>query len=221
MNMATERSTLSRLSLASGVFAVAVLAGLVGSRTRAQVVESGETIVPVYEGWEQNSDGTFNLVFGYFNRNLDDFDVPIGPANNIEPGGPDQGQPTHFLPRRNRFLMRVRVPKDFGKQEVVWSLTTRGKTERAYGTLKPDYFMDDIVIQNNNGAGGGGGGLPDTLGNAPPTLKVDGEKKRTAKAGQTVTLTVAASDDGKPKPRAMPPPLSAAARAGRGTPNSA
>ena len=60
-----------------------------------------------------------------------------------------------FFPRRNRFLFRIRVPKDFGKQEVVWTLTSHGKTERAYGTLKPDYFIDDIVIMNNNGAGGG------------------------------------------------------------------
>jgi hypothetical protein len=219
--MVTHGSTLSRLSLACGVLAIVVPLGLLGTRAWAQVVQTGETVVPVYEGWEQNSDGSFNLVFGYFNRNLDEIDVPVGPTNNIEPGGPDQAQPTHFLPRRNRFLFRVRVPKDFGTKEIVWSLTTRGKTERAYGTLKSDYFIDDIVVQNNNGAGGGGGGLPETLGNAAPTLKVDGEKKRTVKAGQAITLVAAASDDGKPKPRAMPAPFSAAARAGRGTPNSA
>jgi hypothetical protein len=217
--MATPGSTRSRLSLACGILAV-VLA--VGSGPRAQVVQTGETVQPVYEGWEQNADGSFNLVFGYFNRNLEEeIDVPVGPNNSLEPGGPDQGQPTHFLPRRNRFHFRVRVPKDFGSKEIVWSLVTRGKTERAYGTLKSDYFIDDIVIQNNNGAGGGGGGLPDTLGNQRPVLELDGQKKQTVKAGQAVTLTAVARDDGKPKPRPMPPPLSAAARAGRGTPNSA
>ena len=89
---------------------------------------------------------------------------------SIEPGGPDQGQPTHFLPRRNRFLVRIRVPKDFDKKELVWTLSSHGKTERAYGTLKPDYFIDDIVIQNNNGAGGAGGGMPDTIGNKSTKL---------------------------------------------------
>ena len=98
---------------------------------------SGQNIAPVYEGWEQNPDGSFNLVFGYFNRNWEEeIDVPIGADNTIEPGGPDQGQPTHFLPRRNRFLFRIRVAKDFGKREIVWTLTSHGKTERAYATLK-------------------------------------------------------------------------------------
>ena len=133
---------------------------------------TGQDVVPVYEGWEQNQDGSFNVVFGYFNRNWEEeLDVQPGPDNNIEPGGPDQGQPTHFLPRRNRFLVRVHVPKDFGNKEVVWTLTTRGKTTRAYATLKPDYFIDDIVIMNNNGAGGPGGGSPDTHGNKAPKLE--------------------------------------------------
>src|SRR6201984_2403370 len=123
---------------------------------------SGQPLSPAYEGWEKNGDGSFNLVFGYMNSNWEqEFDIPIGPLNNFSPGPADQGQPTHFFPRRNRFVFRVRVPKDFGKKELVWSLTSHGKTEKAYATLKPDYFMDDIVIMNNNGAGGAGGGSPD------------------------------------------------------------
>ena len=59
---------------------------------------TGQNIAPAYEGWEKNADGSFNLVFGYFNRNWDEeIDVPLGAANTIEPGGPDRGQPTHFL----------------------------------------------------------------------------------------------------------------------------
>jgi hypothetical protein len=188
----------------------------------AQVPATGQDAAPVYEGWEQNSDGSFNVVFGYFNRNWEEeLDVPVGPENNIEPGGPDQGQPTHFLPRRNRFLVRIRVPQDFGKKELVWTLTTHGKTTRAYATLKPDYFIDDIVIMNNNGAGGAGGGNPDTIGNKAPLLDVEGGKSRSAHVGQAITLAASASDDGKPRSRAMPQPQTEAARASRGTPNSA
>src|SRR3954447_631333 len=144
-----------RIGLPSFAAACGVLAALVSGagswRATAQVASSGQDVVPVYEGWEQNADGSFNLVFGYFNRNWDEeIDVPVGPGNIIEPGGQDQGQPTHFLPRRNRFLVRVRVPADFGKKELVWTVTTHGKTSRAYATLKPDYFIDDIVIMNNN-----------------------------------------------------------------------
>ena len=199
---------------------VAAFAGF--PRTSAQVTATGQDVAPVFEGWEQNADGTFNLVFGYFNRNWEEeVDVPIGPENSIEPGGADQGQPTHFLPRRNRFLVRIRVPGDFGKKELVWTLTTRGKTTRAYGTLKPDYYIDDIVIMNNTGAGGAGGGNPSTIGNQPPVLKVEGDASRTARVGQPVTLAAVAADDGKPRARPMPPPQTEAARASRGTPNSA
>jgi hypothetical protein len=208
------------ISICAILAAIGIFAGV--DRVFAQVALSGQDISPAYEGWEQNADWSFNLVFGYFNRNWEEeLDVPIGPDNNIEPGGPDQGQPTHFLPRRNRFLVRIHVPKDFGNKEIVWTLTTHGKTNRAYGTLKPDYFIDEIVVMNNNGAGGAGGGNPDTHGNKAPVLKVDGEKSRSVKAGQPITLTAVATDDGKPRARPMPSALSDAARAARGTPNSA
>src|ERR1700736_65843 len=80
---------------------------------------SGQKVSPAYEGWDQNSDGSFNMIFGYMNSNWEEeIDVPVGPGNNIQPGGPDQGQPTHFYPRRNRFVFKVRVPKDFGAKEL-------------------------------------------------------------------------------------------------------
>src|SRR6516225_3836740 len=218
-SISMRRSQLVVVSLAALVMSAVFGAFCLVS---AQVSVSGQNVAPAYEGWEQNADGSFNLVFGYFNRNWEEeLDVPIGPDNDIEPGGPDEGQPTHFLPRRNRFLVRIHVPKDFDKKELVWTLTTHGKTERAYGTLKPDYFIDDIVIMNNNGAGGAGGGRPDTIGNKPPVLKVEGEKSRLGHVGQPIALTAVASDDGKPRARPMPPPQSEAARAARGTPNSA
>ena len=195
---------------------VLVAAGAAGAQVSPARYEN---IAPAYEGWERNPDGSFNLVFGYMNRNWDKaIDVPVGPDNNLEPGGPDQGQPTHFLPRRSRFVFRVHVPADFGDSEVVWTLTSAGKTERAYGTLKPDYFIDDDVIQNNNGAGGPGGGAYNITGNVAPELMVEGDDTRSVKAGQPVTLTAHASDDGVPQRRAMPPPRARGLVGG--TPNS-
>jgi len=165
---------------------------------------SGQNIAPVYEGWEQHTDGSFTLVLGYFNRNWEEvIDLPVGADNAIEPGGPDQGQPTHFFPRRNRFVFRIRVPKDFGKNELVWTLTTHGKTERAYASLKPDYFIDDTVIMANYGAAGMGGTDSSLIGNKPPVLHVDGDKRRTLKAGESIALVAVATDDGIPKPRGM------------------
>ena len=191
---------------AFGIFAAGLAAvGLALPAAQAQVDSpNGQNIAPVYEGWERNEDGSFDLVFGYFNRNWDErIDLPVGPNNNIEPGGPDQGQPTHFYPRRNRFLFRIRVPADFGDKELVWTLTSQGRTERAYGTLLADYFVDDTVIMNNKGAGGGGGGSYNLTGNKPPKLRVHGETARTAVVGTPVTLTAFAEDDGIPKRRAL------------------
>jgi hypothetical protein len=166
----------------------------------------GQQIFPVYEGWEKNDDGSFNLVFGYFNRNFEEIiDIPIGPENIVEPGPADQGQPTHFYPRRTRFLFRVRVPADFGKKEVVWTMTSNGKTERAYATLRPEYFIDKLVITaNTGGAGTTGGGDLALHKNEPPALVVEGEATRTVKASEPVMLVATARDDGIPKVRSMP-----------------
>ena len=186
------------------LLAVAVLgAGVEDGSAQPVRHATGQEVVPAYEGWEPNPDGSFNLVFGTMNRNWEEeLDIPTGPANNIEPGGPDQGQPTHFLPRRNRFLVRIRVPSDFGDKELVWTLTSpNGKTKRAYASLHPDYYIDDIILQRNSGA-------PTRdwlLTNKVPELEVDGKTTRTVHVGQPLTLTAVATDDGVPEPYALPP----------------
>jgi hypothetical protein len=197
---------------------VVVALAAASASPHAQQPTTGLNIAPVYEGWEQNADGSFDLLFGYFNRNWNEWiDVPVGVANSIEPGGPDQGQPTHFLPRRNRFVFRVRVPKDFGNHELVWTLTSNGKTEKAYGTLKPDYVVNATVMAANFGAGGQTGTVPDLVGNVAPVLKVEGDRKRHVKAGEPVLLIAVATDDGKPRARPMPPVIGS----NRTVPNSA
>jgi hypothetical protein len=169
----------------------------------------GQSVSPAYEGWMPNDDGSFTLYFGYMNSNwLEEFDIPVGPENDIEPGGPDRGQPTHFYPRRNPFLFTVRVPKEFGNQELIWTLTTHGKTEKAYASLKTDYQIDKQVISTE--VGGDFGSLRDELRtNIPPELELQGESRRNVKAGVPVTLVALAGDpdnlparkDGKPQPR--------------------
>jgi hypothetical protein len=179
---------------------------------------TGLNIAPVYEGWEQNADGSFDMIFGYFNRNWNEWiDVPTGLANTLEPGGPDRGQPTHFLPRRNQFVFRIRVPRDFGDRELVWTLTSNGKTEKAYGTLKPDYVVNTTVMAANFGAGGQTGTMPDLAGNVAPILKVEGALTRRVKVGESVSLIAVATDDGKPRVR----PMQQVAGASRTVPNSA
>jgi hypothetical protein len=171
----------------------------------AQAPARGQNVTPAYEGFWRNADGSYELMFGYYNRNWEEeFDLPVGPANNLDPGGPDLGQPTHFFPRRNQFVFKVHVPANFGNKEIVWTLTSNGKTEKAYGTLRPQYAVDETVMMANFGAGGQTGFVPDMAGNKAPELKVEGEKKRTVKVGEPVTLSAVATDDGKPKTRPMP-----------------
>jgi hypothetical protein len=96
------------------------------------------------------------------------------------------------------------VPKDFGTRELVWTLTTKGKTEKTYGTLKPDYVLDDTSIMSNIGAGGALSTTPDMVGNKAPVLAVQGSQTRTAKVGEPLALSAVATDDGKPNRRNMP-----------------
>ena len=169
---------------------------------------TGQTVSPAYEGWMPTPNG-FAMYFGYMNTNwLEEFDIPIGPDNAIEPGGPDQGQPTHFYPRRSPFLFTVNVPREMAGKELIWTLTTHGKTEKAYASLKTDYQIDNQVISTE--VGGDFGSLRDELRtNRPPELRVEGAKKRSAKVGEAVALVAFAGDpdnlparrDGKPQPR--------------------
>jgi hypothetical protein len=171
--------------------------------------KTGQTIAPAYEGWERNPDGSFNLLFGYFNRNWEEqTHVPIGPDNNIEPGGPDQGQPTRFFPRRNKFIFKVRVPADFGNKEVVWTLTTQGKTERAYATLKPDYKIDKRVYMTNMHMRATIADYPefdqDMTDDVAPVVRLEGPSQRTVKVGEPLSLDAFVSDDGKLQVRPAP-----------------
>src|SRR6476660_1983189 len=191
--------------IASALVLAAVWFVLTPPLARAQSLSytKGQNVSPAYEGWEQAADGTKYFLFGYMNRNWEEeLNVPVGPDNSLTPGDADQGQPTHFLPRRNRFVFRVPVPKNFTeKDEMVWTLTTYGKTEKAYATLRTDYNVDNTVKQSETGALGAGTSSPEVRANQPPVAKVQGPKQITANVGQPITLTMLVTDDGIPKAR--------------------
>ena len=207
---AVRLGCLFRGALLAAALAAAAQPALQGQIPSSRIVySSGQTVAPAYEGWEPNPDGSFNLVFGYMNRNLDErLDIPIGPHNRIEPGGPDRGQPTHFLPRRNRFAFSVRVPADFGDRELVWTLTSRRRTEQAFATLRPEYVLDGIIIMRDTGFFGQWG---DGRNNQAPEVRVEGDSDRTVAVGEPLALVAVAGDDGYPEPR--PTPLQLPARA--------
>lgn len=167
------------------------------------VYRTGQDIAPAFDGWEENPDGTFDLVFGYFNRNWDEMPhIPVGPGNHLEPGGPDQGQPTLFLPRRNRFVFRIRVPADFGEREIVWTLAANGRTNTAYASLDPGYITDPELQQFD--VGDFGHNSAEMRANRPPSVRVEGPLQRTVRVGEPVALAAVAVDDGIPPVHAAP-----------------
>jgi hypothetical protein len=175
----------------------------------APVAASGQVVIPVFEGWYRNPDGTFSLSFGYFNRNSQEvIDLPAGASNFIAPGAANQGQPTHFEARRHWGVFAVKVPADFGRKIVTWTVNIRGETYAIPGYLRPEWQID--ALEGEVGSG-----------NTPPVLRFaeDGPEARgpagytagpmTASVGTPLMLTVWAKDDGRS-------PATAAAAAGAG-----
>ncbi len=184
----------------TGVLCVAALAG-----AQNLTYARGQNVSPAYEGWEEDSAGRKFFVFGYMNRNWqEELDVPVGAENSFTTGIGDQGQPTHFLPRRNRFIFRVPVPAGFTeKDELIWSLTTRGKAEMAYASTRLDYKIDDVVKASETGALGAGSSSPEVRANTPPVLEVQGPRRLEVRVGEAVSLVLIVKDDGIPKARAI------------------
>ena len=157
--------------------------------------ESGANITGAFEGWFKNPDGTFSLLLGYYNRNQkQEIDLPIGPHNRIEPGGPDRGQPTHFLPGRGWGLFTVKVPADFGDGKITWTLVANGKTTVIPASLNVTYEISPFIEAS--------------VGNTPPSISFDegGASAQgpqgittttTAKVGVPLELSVWVSDDAK------------------------
>ena len=178
-----------------------LLLSLSASPSLAQTsYQSGQHIEPAYEGWRPNADGTFSFMFGYMNENwLEEPDVPVGENNAFSPGKADRGQPTHFIPRRNRFNFEVVVPADWGDRELVWTLSVNGQERKAYATLKPDYQVDNIVIASETGSLGAGTSSPESRSNVKPAIEVQGDDIRTVRVGEPLVLSTRVVDDGIPK----------------------
>jgi hypothetical protein len=102
--------------------------------------ERGTSITPAFEGWYPNTDGSFSMLLGYYNRNTKEpMDIPVGPNNRVEPGPVDQGQPTHFEIGRQWGVFVVKVPKDFGTKAVTWTIVANGEAQSIPFTLNKGY----------------------------------------------------------------------------------
>jgi len=159
----------------------------------------GASVTGAFEGWFYNRDGSRSFLIGYYNRNSQqELDIPIGPNNRIEPGGPDMGQPTHFLPGRQWGMFAVPAPKDFKPTDsYIWTLTANGETASIPLRLLPDYVMSPFSEIS--------------VGNTPPVIgfeqngrtvqgplaSIAAAPARTASVSAPLALTIWANDDMK------------------------
>ena len=196
-------------SLLAGLTFAVLINGGAAAQAPAQlplepVRESGQSVTGAFEGWYQNPDGTFSLLVGYFNRNQKQaLDIPVGPDNRIEPGGPDRGQPTHFLPRRQWGVFVIIVPKDFGKGTLTWTLVANGQTTVIPLNLDPLWIVTPLKDV--------------ALGNTPPRIWFDGvdqphqgppngvSQTHSASVNHPLALSVRVADDMIRPPEARPP----------------
>jgi hypothetical protein len=159
----------------------------------------GAGVTGAFEGWFYNPDGSRAFLIGYYNRNSQqELDVPIGPNNRIEPGGPDMGQPTHFLPGRQWGMFSVPAPKDFKPTDsYTWTLVANGQSTSIPLRMKPDYVMSpfkEIAVGNTppvirfepNGTGTQG-----------PVANLATAPSRNASVGAPFAVTLWAADDMK------------------------
>jgi hypothetical protein len=127
----------------------------------------GSSITGAYDGWYRDQDGTVRLLVGYYNRNTQqELDIPVGPDNRIEPGGPDQGQPTHFQTGHQWGVFTITVPKDFGNKKLTWTIVANQQTNIITLHTRPEWVVEPFKDAAS--------------GNTPPVLKFE-------QAGRTFT----------------------------------
>jgi hypothetical protein len=183
--------------------------GAVAIEARAQFpapeirYDRGQDVGPKFEGWMANPDGTFTMYFGYLNRNAsEDVVIPIGPDNNFDMGDGDLGQPTYFHAGVHWWVFGVVVPSDWPRdQRLVWTLTSRGRTNEAKGWLQEEWEVDRALIIGNTGRDPfyrGGVSSANLVGNQPPS--VSGDSSLTITLPETAAVSINVMDDGVPEP---------------------
>ena len=176
-----------------------------------QRFESGQDVQPIYEGWQQNDDGTITLHFGYLNRNYrEQPSIPVGANNFFAPGPEDLGQPAYFYPRTHRYAFSVEVPGDMGRAHedgLVWTVTHNGSTQTAIGWLQPEWEIDENTISSGSGTGRGQSKV-ELFSNEPPRVSVS-VARSSVRVGETVELTTVITDDELPTKK---PPRGSARR---------
>ncbi len=173
---------------------------------------TGEAIWPAYEAWSRNEDGTVTLLLGYFNRNDEAVEVPIGDDNSMGPGAQDMGQPTHFLPGRHFGVFSVTVSEVEAERKLTWAIRVNNQLSEIAFWNNPEYYANPF--------------LELATGNTPPALRVgaSGDEIQgpphgiaatyATTVGEPLTLLASAADQPQTDEAESPEPR--ADRGGRG-----
>ena len=226
-----------RVCVGGLALALAVLSGTaLGAQDRGQpprqlvpqqrnLATHGLAVSPFFEGWYRNSNGTYTVSFGYFNRNREEeLYIPVGPDNFVEPAEFDGAQPTFFLPRRQVGVFTVTMPGDLAENggRVVWTITANGMTHSvpgrigvsayqlshgamAMGSMPPMLKLraDGPELWGPMSTSGDPGSNPVALQRGGPIGSVGNPLPMTAFVGTPLALTVWADDRFDPEARGI------------------
>ena len=129
----------------------------------AEVIRTkGQPVIPLFDGWFPNEDGSSTICFGFFNMNSQEaLNVPMGESNYLEtdyPGLDLSGVmlPTHFdpLPPRYRHVFcafSINVPAGFDSaNRITWYLNSNRQKLKVPGKVIAPYVLDE---PRSNGRG--------------------------------------------------------------------
>lgn len=168
---------------------------------------SGQPVIPTFDGWILEEDGTKTLCLGYYNLNLDEaLEIPIGPNNWIEPERYNGLQPTYFNPvpmeARNKLkhycVLPINVPEG-SDERIVWHLRRSYDQDLAVPAHgDSEYYRIDDIFFPTDRAEQGGSMAPIVTFVDPPGPSGIGKGKRgnirvgpiSATVGEPLTLTL-------------------------------
>jgi len=129
----------------------------------AEVIRAkGQPVIPLFDGWFPNEDGSSTICFGFFNMNSEEaLNIPAGEENYLDtdyPGLDLSGVmlPTHFdpLPPRYRHVFcafSINVPADFDSDNrITWHLNSNRQELEVPGKVIAPYVLDE---PSSNGRG--------------------------------------------------------------------
>lgn len=205
--MISSKSGKQLLTLITGLLIAAPLYSQLPERLRdfplATRGATGEAVAPMFNGWVKNEDGSVTMIFGFANQNREAIiDIPLGPNNKLEPAQFDGVQPTHFpvynrggfVGIQERGAFGVTVPADMADTEVIWTLSSGGKTYSIPGRATSAAYE----LSNEEAA----------AGSLRPAIRLseDGEEstdsvgiyaeKQTVSVGEGLTLSALVQDRG-------------------------